>query len=89
MGVHLIFKSNIRLTSHVLISVNGDKGSVIVSLTDHQLLCVCVCVCVSELQASVDGLLADKLQLEQEREDLIKQQHQLREQVRVCVCVCV
>ena len=44
-------------------------------------------VCVSELQASVDGLLAEKLQLEQQVEDLTREQVQLREQVQQCVCV--
>ncbi|GLD47997.1 shootin-1-like isoform X1 [Lates japonicus] len=36
---------------------------------------------IAELQASVDGLLAEKLQLEQEVDDLTKQQDQLREQL--------
>ncbi len=46
-------------------------------------------VCVSELQTSVDALLAEKLQLEQQVEDLTKETVQLREQVHVCLCVCV
>ncbi|XP_078132356.1 shootin-1 isoform X2 [Sander vitreus] len=36
---------------------------------------------IAELQASVDGLLAEKLQLEQQVEDLTKEQVQLREQL--------
>lgn len=36
---------------------------------------------IAELQASVDGLLAEKLQLEQQVEDLRKEQVQLREQI--------
>lgn len=48
-------------------------------------------VCVSELQASVDGLLTEKLLLEQQVEDQTKELDQLREQVQRCadVCVCV
>lgn len=42
---------------------------------------------VSELQASVDGLLAEKLQLEQQVENLTREQVQLREQVYPCRCV--
>ncbi|XP_031706485.1 shootin-1 isoform X3 [Anarrhichthys ocellatus] len=44
---------------------------------------------IAELQASVDGLLAEKLQLEQQVEDLTREQVQLREQVHQCVCACV
>ncbi|XP_031706486.1 shootin-1 isoform X4 [Anarrhichthys ocellatus] len=36
---------------------------------------------IAELQASVDGLLAEKLQLEQQVEDLTREQVQLREQL--------
>ncbi|KAE8279195.1 Shootin-1 [Larimichthys crocea] len=36
---------------------------------------------IAELQKSVDGLLAEKLQLEQQVEDLTKEQAQLREQL--------
>jgi len=38
-------------------------------------------VCVLALQASVDGLLAEKLRLEQQVEELTSEQVQLREQV--------
>lgn len=45
------------------------------------LVCFLFLSCVSELQASVDGLLAEKLKLEQQVEDLTSEQTQLREQV--------
>lgn len=43
-------------------------------------------MCVLELQMTVDGLLTDKLLLEQQMEDLTKEGVQIREQVLVCVC---
>lgn len=50
---------------------------------------MCVCSCVSELQTIVDGLLTDKLLLEQQIENLTKEGAELRQQVCVCVCVCL
>lgn len=49
----------------------------------HKTVCLCVCVrsCVSELQTIVDGLLTDKLLLEQQMENLTKEGAELRQQV--------
>lgn len=42
---------------------------------------MCACARVAELQASVDRLLAEKLQLEQQVEELTKELRQLQDQV--------
>ncbi|XP_039679173.1 shootin-1 isoform X2 [Perca fluviatilis] len=57
--------------------VNGDD---VVDLGEETLLLESQAK-IAALQASVDGLLAEKLQLEQQVEDLTKEQVQLREQL--------
>lgn len=64
-------------------------------LSNRIRLTLFLCVFVLALQASLDGLLAEKLQLEHEVEELTKELVQLREQVVllnttmwVCTWVC-
>ncbi|XP_049923933.1 shootin-1 isoform X2 [Epinephelus moara] len=57
------------------------NGKDVVNLGDEEMLLLQNQAKIAELQASVDGLLTEKLQLEQQVEDLTKEQVQLREQL--------